>query len=280
MPYKTREDLKRHVVEAFAVRDEVYRICFFGREAEGQHDTYSDIDMIVYSQDLAKTQAHYRQVFATISPIRATFPLVGSPEGYSEMVMLRDYSPYQKIDFSIGDWGKQDWLLLTLYERPEPPQPPSTILEPLDIRQDVAYKLMDVLFSIARFTKCLFRHDIDMYRRWESITDLTLVMLYEKYFGWQTETLKRRLGPYESKQLITALSSEDREWIYKIRSPDANLNLAQSYQNSIALFVALSRQKAAYFGVTLDEDFIAYMMDFMDTEMARYHEEEKGGRGV
>ena len=280
MPYKTRDTLKRHVIEAFAAQDEVYRICFFGREAEGQHDAYSDIDMIVYSQDPAKTQAHYRRIFATISPIRATFPLGGSPEGYSEMVMLRDYSPYQKIDFSIGDWGKQDWLLLTLYERPEPPQPPSTILEPLDIRQDVAYKLMDVLFSIARFTKCLFRYDIDMYRRWESITDLTLVMLYEKYFGWETETLKKRLGSYESKQLDAVLDSGDREWVHKIRPPGANLNLAQSYQNSIGLFVALSRQKAAYYGATLDEDFIAYMTNFMDTEMACYHEEENGRRDI
>lgn len=280
MPYKTRDTLKRHVIDAFAAQDEVYRICFFGREAEGQHDAYSDIDMIVYSQDPVKTKAHYRQVFATISPIRATFPLGGSSEGYSEMVMLQEYNPYQKIDFSIGDWGKQDWLLLTLYERPEPPRPPSTTLEALDIRQDVAYKLMDVLFSIARFTKCLFRHDIDMYRRWESITDLTLVILYEKYFGWQTETWKKRLGPYESKHLVTALDSGDRAWVHKIRSPDANLNLAQSYQNSIALFIALSRQKAAYFGVALDEDFIAYMMDFMDMEMARYHEEENGCRSV
>jgi predicted nucleotidyltransferase len=276
MAYKTRDTLKRHVIEAFAAQDEVYRICFFGREAEGQHDAYSDIDMIVYSQDPAKTQAHYRQVFTTISPIRANFPLGGSPEGCSEMVMLRDYSPYQKIDFSIGDWGKEDWLLLTMYERPEPPLPPSTTLEALDIRQDVAYKLMDVLFSIARFTKCLFRHDIDMYRRWESITDLTLVVLYEKYFGWQTETLKRRLGSYESKQLDTVLDSGDREWIHKIRPPGADLNLAQSYQDSIALFIRLSRQKATHFGIALDDDFIAYMVDFMDTEMARYHEEKNG----
>ena len=101
-------------------------------------------------------------------------------------------------------------------------------------------------------------------------------MLYEKYFGWQTETWKKRLGPYESKQLDAVLSSGDRAWVHKIRPPGANLNLAQSYQNSIALFVALSRQKAAYFGVALDEDFIVYMMDFMDTEMARYYEEENG----
>lgn len=278
MQYKTRGNLKRHVIDAFAAQDEVYRICFFGREAEGQHDEYSDIDMIVYSQNPVKTKAHYRQVFATISPVHATFPLGGSPEGYSEMLMLRDYSPYQKIDFSIGDWGKQDWLLLTMYERPGPPRLQTTTLETPDIRQDAAYKLTDVLFSIARFTKCLFRRDIDMYRRWASITDLTLVMLYEKYYGWQTETLKKRLGSYESKQLDTVLSFEDKEWVHAIRPPDARLNLAQSYQNSVVLFIALSRQKAEHFGIVLNDEFTASMTSFMDTEMTRYREEENGRR--
>jgi predicted nucleotidyltransferase len=45
----TREDLRHRVIEAFAVQDEIYRICTFGREAEGKHDRYSDIDVVVYS---------------------------------------------------------------------------------------------------------------------------------------------------------------------------------------------------------------------------------------
>jgi hypothetical protein len=98
---------------------------------------------------------------------------------------------------------------------------------------------------------------------------LTLVLLYEKYDGWQTETSKRRLGPYESKQLDAVLCPEDKAWVHEIRPPDAYLDVAQSYQSSIALFIALSRQKASHLGVVLDDDFIAYMTDFMDTEMAR-----------
>jgi hypothetical protein len=270
MQHKTRDSLKRRVIDAFAAQDEVYRICFFGREAEGQHDVYSDIDMIIYSQNPVETKTHYRHIFASISPVRATFPLGGSPDGYSEMVMLRDYSPYQKIDFSIGNWGIQGCQLLTVYERPEPPQLKRGTLDAFSIKQDAAYKLTDVLFSIARFTKCLFRRDIDMYRRWESITDLTLVTLYEKYYGWQAETLQKRLGPYESKQLYAALTPEDKALVHTIRPPDARMNLAQSYQRSVALFIALSRHKALHFNVALDDDFIAYMTDFMDAEMARY----------
>jgi len=73
----------------------------------------------------------------------------------------------------------------------------------------VAYVLTDVVFSVAGFTKCLFRRDIDMYRRWESITDLTLVLLYEKHFGWERETGRKRLDGYQTECLCTALAVEE-----------------------------------------------------------------------
>ncbi len=142
----SREELRRRVIEAFAAREEVYRVCLFGREAEGTQDSYSDIDMVVCSSDLAMTLATYRDVFASISPLRATFTLAATPDGYSEMVMLRDYSPYQKVDFSIGDSGKQGWNLVTVYDSPQKCRPSPTSLCAVPIRRDVAYKLCDILF--------------------------------------------------------------------------------------------------------------------------------------
>jgi predicted nucleotidyltransferase len=266
----TREELRRSVIEAFAAQDEIYRICFFGREAEGRHDRYSDIDMVVYSSDPARTESRYRDVFASISPVRATFTLGGTPESYSEMVMLHGYSPYQKVDFSIGDWGLWESHLLVAYDSQEKPRACRSTLCAVEIRRDVAYKLTDVLFSVARFTKCLFRRDIDMYRRWQSITNITLVLLYEKHFGWEPETLKKRLDGYETKCLYEALAPEEKEWIHRIRPPDARLDLASSYQASINLFVELSRQKARHLAVRLDEDLISYITDFMDAEIERY----------
>jgi predicted nucleotidyltransferase len=266
----TREELRRSVIAAFAAQDEIYRICLFGREAVGKHDRYSDIDMVVYSNDLATTKARYRDVFATISPVRATFTLGGTAESYSEMVMLHGYSPYHKIDFSIGDWGLWESHLSVVYDSEEKPRACRSRLWAVEIRQDVAYKLTDVLFSVARFTKCLFRRDIDMYRRWESITNVTLALLYEKHFGWQAETLKKRLNGYETQCLYEVLAPEEKEWVYRIRPLDAMLDLASSYQASIRLFVELSRLKAQHLRVVLDDDLIAYITGFMDAEIDRY----------
>ena len=134
----------------------------------------------------------------------------------------------------------------------------------------MAYVLTDVLFSVDRFTKCLFRRDIDMYRRWESITDLTLVLLYEKHFGWERETLRKRLDGYRTKCLCEALAAEEAAHLHRIRPPHARLDLAASYQASVELLVELSRQKARHFGVALDDDLIAQIGGFMDDEIRRY----------
>jgi hypothetical protein len=270
---RTREELRRRVIEAFSLQDEVYRICFFGREVEGKHDRYSDIDMVVFSNDLASIYAKYKSIFSSISPVRATFPLGGTPEGYSEMVLLQDCSPYQKVDFSIGDWGKQGWQFIAVYDCKDKTRNSLTKLEPKSIIRDVSYILTDVLFSVARFTKCLFRRDIDMYRRWMSITDVTLALLYEKHFGWKYEMEQTKLGSYGIERLYNDLSTDEKERVNSIRSPDGKLEIASSYQVSIELLIELSKQKAEHFGIVLDNDLIEYIRRFMIVEIASYREQ-------
>jgi uncharacterized protein YutD len=267
--------LRKRIIEAFSSQDDVYRICFFGREAEGKHDCYSDIDMVVFSNDLVSTYAKYKDIFSSISSIRATFPLGGFQDGYSEMILLRDYSPYQKVDFSIGDWGKQDWQFKVVYENKDKYRISQTKLESKPVIRDVGYVLTDVLFSVARFTKCLFRRDIDMYRRWVSITEVTLTLLYEKHFGWKYELEQTRLGSYGIKRLYDDLSADEKVQVHNIRSPDGKLDIASSYQASIELLIALSKQKAEHFGIVLDNDLIEYIRRFMKAEIASYRGENR-----
>ena len=264
----SREELRDRLIDAFAARDEIYRICLFGREVARRQDAYSDIDIIVYSGDPARTRAEYAGVLAGISPIRATFPLGGTPEWYSEMVMLRDYNPYHKVDFSIG--GKEDWPRVTVYDDPEKPQLSVSVLREVTLHDDVVRKLTDVLFSVPRFTKCLFRRDVDMYRRWESITDLALVLLYERHFGWQPELPSRRLALYETQCLLEVLDPEEVVDLDHIRPTGGRLDLALSYQAAVKLIVALSEQKACAQHKPLDPCFTHTMVAFLDAEIARY----------
>jgi hypothetical protein len=143
------------------------------------------------------------------------------------------------------------------------------------IQKVVTYKLDEVLFSIARFTKCLFRNDMDMYRRWKSMTDITLVMLYEKYFGWEKES-RRGLRADEAKKLYEKVKGQERKALTKILPAWGQLDVASSYQASLNLFVELSKQKAKYFGKDLDSAFIGQMQSFLWAEIKRFQVQRAG----
>ncbi len=277
--YKTREELRDRIIATFAAQPEVYHIHLFGREAEECSDPYSDVDMVVCTNDLARTKAGYLDLFESISPVKATFCLAGSLHSYSEMILLEDYSPYQKVDFTISDESNIAWPvgapIQVVYSDAQKHRESCSRLEAVEIKRDVRYKLTDALFSVARFTKCLFRQDIDMYRRWQSISNLALVMLYEKHYGWEPETLKRGLGSGEIKRLYDDLDPEVEKIVNIIRPPEAQLDVALSYKTSIDLLVELSRRKAEYYEVALDESLIGYILDFMDVEMARYRDQKE-----
>ena len=114
--------------------------------------------------------------------------MVEKPDLLVEMIILRDYSPYQKLDFSIvSDMQKQEALkpAKTVYGSGDPaPEHPSEMAISGRVLE-LQNRMNDILFSIPRFTKCLFRGDFDMYRRWEGVVAEMCVLLYERHFGWQ-----------------------------------------------------------------------------------------------
>lgn len=277
--YRPREELQTAVIQAFAHHQEVSQIFFFGKGAEGTADLFSDIDMVVCSRHVRTTQYTYRQTFTHISSIRSTLLLESTPQHFAEMIMLTDYSPYQKIDFSIVNNIHEKYQFAPfclMYDQDQGVHHPSAspnALEIMPFQRDTAYMLQDILFSVPRFTKCLFRHDGDMYRRWKSISNSASVLLYEKYFGWQQETVKKSLTAYETKHLYAVLTAHDRQRIDAIYPTNGVLHLADSYQTSIELIIELSSQKATDVHISLDTTFITYIMQFLETEIHRYHDQ-------
>ena len=268
-----RHQLKTRLIASFAERPEVYQIHLFGREVEGKADRYSDIDIILCSSDLAPTQRAYRQALERVSPIRAVWLIVSTPDQLSEMIMLAGYSPYQKIDLTIVERIEQQAAFgpfaLAYHRQVESLASPSR-LAVRSIANPTAHRLDEMLFSVPRFTKCLFRGDPDMYRRWKGITDATLALLYEKKSGWRTDLERVRLGAGDAKKLYAQLDASEEAHLARIYPPNARLDLALSYRASTELFIALSQQKASALGVDLDLAFARYVTAFMDAEIARF----------
>jgi predicted nucleotidyltransferase len=270
--FKTRDELRNSLIKQFSQQKEVFKIFFFGKEVENKHDQFSDIDMIVCSSDLAKTQSNYRNIISNISPIIGTLWLESSKKTFAESIMLKDYAPYQKIDLSITNdiANKIVGETLLVYEDENKSTLNSSELKIIE-KNPVRNQLHDYLFSVPRFTKCLFRKDFDMYRRWKGVTNIVPILLYEKHFGWQRESCKK-LMPQDFVLLYKNLSSDEKTKLEEVYPLNAELNIAKSFNKGVDLLIELSKLKAENFKIDIDENFIEYIKEFLNSEVKRFTE--------
>ena len=268
--YKTRNELRNLVINAFSKEAEINTIFSFGKEVDNKADQYSDIDLLLCSNDLAKTQSNYLKIFNDISPIISTYLLNSTENDLSQMVMLKDFSPYQKIDFSITDNIERKIAagfgpFIPIYKNDSITAKVNSKLAIIE-ENNVKNQLNGFLFSVPRFTKCLFRKDYDMYRRWKHISDKAMILLYEKYCGWEE---KKKVSAKELSELNKILSNDESELLHKIFPPVGVVNIAESYQVCIELIITLCKQKAEHFKIELNEAFIRYIEGFLKTEIRR-----------
>lgn len=265
----SREDLRQQLIEAFADRPEVHGIYVFGREAEGKADQFSDIDMIVCSNDLRTTEANCLGMLSGISPVVGQLLLRSVEYQLVRMFMFQDYSPYQKIDLSlVGDITQEGVFgpFVPVFECPGASPGSTTSLDVIPRTKDATHQLEDVLFAVPRFTKCLHRRDYDMYRRWRGLNRMLWVLLYERHFGWEAETTRRELNPPEAKSVYSCLEAWELEWLEDICPLDGVLNIPRSYRRGVELYVELSYQKAEQLGVPLNAELTKHVLAFLREE--------------
>jgi hypothetical protein len=272
--YGKRDDLKRKLIQAFSVQEEIYRIYLFEGEPESARDAYADIVLIVCSNDPATTQASYLHVLEALSPVRAMLAVHSTPDVYTAIVMLRDYSPYYRIDLTITSALRgRAWLYKQVYESNTKSRVNRSHLQRIQIKQDVVHLVSGVLFSATRFVQSLSQGDMEMYRHWKNVADLAVALLYERHFGWQAETSGQELTAEKTRALYARLNSGERWRIQRMFPPDGNLNLIASYRTGLSLFIQLAQQKAADLGVALNYALISYIQRFLDAELERFQME-------
>jgi predicted nucleotidyltransferase len=270
---KSREELRETLIRHFSQQDEVYAIHLFGREADGRVDCYSDIDIIICSADLERTWRNYSSILQTISPVTGRLLLESTPTSFAEMILFQDASPYQKVDLSLCDRIETKEVFgpfIKVYEKNVSPSAITTTLPVFPRLRDIHLDLADTLFSVPRFTKCLFRRDYDMYRRWKGTTNSLMLLLYEKYFGWQRESIRRDLKPHEAKHLYYALSRQDAEQLETVLPLTGNFNLAVSYRNAIKYYIDLMEQKSLALAEPINDALVHIIHNFLNAEIERY----------
>jgi len=260
------------LVEAFSKEPEIWKVQVFGRLVDGVSDEYSDVDIKIISKDPYATQQKLHNVIEqSISRVRKTFLLASDKNCFAEMIMLSDYSPYQKIDISVEreGFGVSFSPISTVFQN-DNAEGLDRDCEVYAIKKNVEYDLFNVLFGIPRTTKCLFRGDFDIYRRWQSLTNSLLLILSEKYLGWQLINEQERIRAHDAKVLYKKMIKSDILKLKKVFPSDGVVDISKSYISGLNLYVETACQKAEMQSVILDEEFIKYIVNFAKKEVLRF----------
>jgi len=274
MTYGNCEELLDKIVRIFSEQAEVREITLFGSNADGTLDCYSDIDIRVHSNDLLCTQKNYLQLINSISPIFETLIIQSDSDNFAQMIMLREYSPYHKIDFGICSGVCVFTPSRSIY-RNEKATVNDTKLKIFPITNDVKYNLDYQLFRGPRITKCFFRKDLAGYKKWQETVDLVLGMLFEKYNAYKKNSHKIDFSRHKIKNLYGRLNAGDKDVFNRFLPYYGELNLVDSYLAALKLMIALSKEKAAHFDIGLNEEFITFIENFCEVECNKLNKEEQ-----
>jgi hypothetical protein len=268
---RSRAELLTRCIDAFAFRAEVRSVHEFGRAVDGKIDEYSDLDLVVCSDDLARTQRDCLPLLGRIAPVLGVCYIRCEPTDLALMVMLEGFSPYQKIDLGVVadlETKREFGPFRCLHDSGRADTGRATTMAFEGEQESLANRLNDLLFSIPRFTKCLFRNDWDMYRRWVGMTESLAVLLHDSYFGWRRKP-HFRLTPPEYKALYAALSSAHRQALNEIQPLDGQPNLAEGFVRAVDWVIELFAAMANALAEPLDLEFARYLQAFLAAEAER-----------
>lgn len=272
--YGPRQALLDAILRELKSRQEVLEIHAFGSAVSKTEDEYSDYDLVVCSASPRKTQCNLNRTLEAAAPILGSFVLLSRPDQLGTMFLFKGFSPYHKLDLALvpslaalPTYGP----FRCLYKADEAHQMSAEedTLEEHATGHPFVNQVNGVVFCIPRFTKCLFRQDRDVYKKWIFVLEHTLSIMHESHFGWKEEQ-----GDF--------LSSPERDALYKevgtgaassldlmMPTPSA-FDLGSSFAACIGQFVSCANRKAAALGVSLEQETIVYLVSFLQSELDRF----------
>lgn len=273
MAFRRRDELLDNIVSVFSEQPEVREITLFGSNADASTDRYSDIDIRIHSNDLLCTQKNYLQLISSISPIFETLVIQSDNYNMAQMIMLKGFSPYHKIDFGICSGSSVFTPSRSIYKN-DNAIVNDTELQILPITEDVKYNLDYQLFRVPRITKCFFRKDSAGYKKWNETVDLVLSLLFEKYHTYKKISQKIEFSKRRIRNLYGRLNAEDKDAFDRILPYSGEINLVDSYLAALKMMILISKEKADNIYMKLNEEFILFIENFCELECNKLNEDE------
>jgi predicted nucleotidyltransferase len=268
------ETLLKTLVENFSKSPEIFLIGTFGSAVDQQMDAYSDVDIIICSNDLKKTKEEYKKIIESISPIIASSPFyIDKPNVISEIIYLKNFKPYQKIDLTIipylgylSDFNPQ---MTILFENQLADREQKSGIEPEKAKEETLdeWMMKNIAFVIG-FCKSYKRKNMEMYRYWDFIKDAMLILLFEKHDKWTKQYDKLMLAAPEFKNLFyRSINKSEFDFLQQVLPPNGKLDLKISFITAFFLFSELIVIKSDGVKEYVNREFLSYIKHFLQSEM-------------
>ncbi|NKB66394.1 MAG: hypothetical protein GKR89_04995 [Candidatus Latescibacteria bacterium] len=271
MNFKSRSDLWEQVTAALAGQSSIDALYVYGSQVRNQADEYSDIDLVLCANDLAGAETAVGQALTSVAEIVGTIHLLRRQDRFVQSVLLQGYSPYNKLDLAVThslDSEREFGPFSTVYKGNSPVSA-KTSPAPAGDWDDFLNDIYGILFSVPRFTKCLFRRDRALYKRWVGLLERIWALLFERHFGWR-QTYLAKISPPQHNRLQAALTDAEQRRLDSIIPPHGRLDLVASFRAGLSLLLQLAREKAAALDLFLDIKFAAFIEEFLRGEISRF----------
>jgi len=237
----------------------------FGSLAEGKEDAFSDVDLIVVSNDLEASLAARHGVLSRVAPLSLEWEIAPSRDAWAATYLFAGISLYHKLDLGFvasGDVvdGVQMWRHHSSHSAQSEGRSMGVPYAPAP--GTVEHVVTGHLLGVTRYVKARRRgNDLLCWRFASALLDATLALLYAK--SCQKSILDRRLTTTEYLELDARLDPAVRSRMLS----RMQLAPAAAMDRSVRLLVTDMLQTSADLGASIPDSLTAQLMAFFDAEL-------------
>ena len=162
-------------------------LSLFGSLAEGRADEYSDIDLMVTTDDLPEAKAHLLGLLEEVGPVEFCWAIDLRPDEWNPTIVFRDEGYHRKLDLGLADTSAQDRTIpaeQTVLLCDEPRTPPRSVRTSdayVPENGTVGHFLLDKSIGCLRYVKARKRGQVmTCYRFAAAAVQWRLALLYAR----------------------------------------------------------------------------------------------------
>ncbi len=189
-------------------------LSLFGSLAEGRADDYSDVDVIVTTDDLPNAKAHLLSLLEQIGPVDFCWAINLRPDEWNPMIVFREENYFHKLDLGLAGISgvnrtippEQTILLCDQFRTPGTVAKESQAYVPQD--SSMGHFLLGQLLGCLRYIKARKRGQIlTCYRFAAAAVDWRLALLYARLT--ENPQFRSKLSTVDFLELDRMISPDD-----------------------------------------------------------------------